>query len=297
MNTYWSTYVQTTEELYRSRALRFHDGNKDLWLNALGAKDNTDILEIGCGGGIFCHRIKQYLPGARVTGMDRDTGHVEWATQKSAELGLDCHFVSGDAIDLPFPDNSFDLCFSHTVMNFCEPNAFVAEQKRVLRPGGRIVIMNGHASINSELWKPDDTSPEKELFDKVWAEAEKNELSQVLKHSYTLRPHDYPAYLETAGFQCINMDVIAAAYYNPDSSGVSEDIALEQINECILSELSSVQKARSMAPDALSGEEYARLITLINERYDGRIRKYKAGEKLWDFSAGMVLCTSGLKGE
>jgi cyclopropane fatty-acyl-phospholipid synthase-like methyltransferase len=70
MNTYWSQYVQTSEELYRSRALRFHEGNKDLWLNALGARDNTDVLEVGCGGGIFCHRVKQYLTGEDITQHD-----------------------------------------------------------------------------------------------------------------------------------------------------------------------------------------------------------------------------------
>jgi len=297
MNTYWSQYVQTSEELYRSRALRFHDGNKDLWLNALGAKDNTDILEIGCGGGIFCHRIKQYLPGARVTGMDRDTGHIAYAKQKSSELGLDCAFVAGDALALPFPDSSFDLVFSHTVISFCEPDAFVAEQRRVLRPGGRIVILEGHGgwSGGCEPWMPSDTDPEKTLFDKVWAEAEKNELSQIKK--YPNQPCDYPVYLAKAGFTGITTNVIASALYNPDSGDVSEDRALEQINANRLSALCSVQKARAMAPDALTDGEYAQLVTLINERYDERICKYKAGEKLWDFSAGMVLCTSGMKGE
>jgi len=295
MNTYWSDYVQTSEELYRSRALRFHDGNKDQWLRALGARDAMDILEVGCGGGIFCHRIKQYLPGARVTGMDRDAGHIEWARQKSAELGLDCHFAAGDALALPFADESFDLCFSHTVITFCEPNAFVAEQRRVLRPGGRIVIMEGHANINSELWKPDCTSPEKALFDKVWAEAEKNELSQIKK--YPNQPQDYPAHLEKAGFTRITTNVISYTIYNPDSGDVSEDRAIEQINENRLSELCSVQKARAMAPNALTNDEYVQLVNLINGRFDERIRKYKAGEKLWDFSAGMVLCTSGMKGE
>lgn len=35
MDLYWSTYVQESRELYYSRALRFHDSNKDLWLEAL----------------------------------------------------------------------------------------------------------------------------------------------------------------------------------------------------------------------------------------------------------------------
>ena len=293
MNTYWSEYVQTSEELYRSRALRFHDGNKDLWLSAIGAQDGTDILEVGCGGGIFCHRMKQYLPNSRVTGSDRDTGHIAWARQKSAELGLDCAFVPGDAVDLPFPDESFDLCFSHTVMNFCDPQAFVAEQRRVLRPGGKIVILNVAASVNSEQWKPNESCPEKELFDKLWDEADKNELSQVKRIS--LRPHDYPAHLATAGFRDINMEVIAYAHYNPDSSGVSKETAIEQINENRLSELCSVQHARAIAPSALTEEEYTHLISLIHGRFDERIRKYQAGEKLWDFSAGMVLCAGGIK--
>jgi len=299
MNTYWSDYVQTSEELYRSRALRFHNGNKELWLRALGAKDNTDILEVGCGGGIFCHRVKQYLPGARVTGLDFDTGHIAWAKQKSAELGLDCAFVPGDALALPFPDNSFDLVFSHTVMNFCEPNAFVAEQRRVLRKGaggalgGRLAILNVCANTNPEQWKPGESDPEKALFDKIWAQADKNELSQVKRHS--LKPRDYPVYLEKAGFRNITMNVIAYTTYNPDSADVSEDTAIEQINETRLSELCSVQHARALAPDALAGEEYAQLVNLINERFDERIRKYKAGEKLWDFAAGMVLSASGVK--
>jgi len=294
VNTYWTDYVQTSEELYRSRALRFHEGNKDLWLRALGARDGMDVLEVGCGGGIFCHRVKQYLPGTCVTGSDRDTGHIEWATKKSAELGLDCQFVAGDAVDLPFPDGSFDLAFSHTVMNFCEPNAFVAEQRRVLRPGGRIAILNVCAGVNSEIWKPDDSCPEKGLFDKLWAQADKNELSQVKMHS--LKPRDYPAYLEKAGFTGISLQVVAYAQYSPDSGDVSEGMALEQIDENRLSELCSVQHARALAPDALTGDEYAQLVRMINGRFDERIRKYRAGEKLWDFSAGMVLCTAGVKG-
>ena len=100
MNSDWSRYVQTSEELYRSRALRFHDGNRDLWLQALGVKDGMKVLELGCGGGIFCHRIKTYLPNTRVTGLDFDTGHIKYAKAKSVEFGLDCAFINGDATAL-----------------------------------------------------------------------------------------------------------------------------------------------------------------------------------------------------
>ena len=61
MRDFWSQYVQTTGELYRSRSLRFHDGNKELWLRAIGAKCGDHVLEVGCAGGAFCHRLLQYL--------------------------------------------------------------------------------------------------------------------------------------------------------------------------------------------------------------------------------------------
>ena len=294
MNTYWSQYVQYTEELYRSRALRFHDGNKELWLSLIGVQDGMNVLEVGCGSGIFCHRIKTYLPNTTVTGIDLDTGHIEYARKKSADLGIDCNFVNGDATALPFEENTFDLCFSYTVIDFCEPTLFINQQRRVLKPGGTLTILNIlGGGINSEMWKPEEADEEKNLFDKLWAQADKNELSHIKKHPISLR--DYPANLQKAGLKDIKMDVLAAASYNPDSSNVSDFTALEQINENRFCELCSVQKAKSMAPTALTDTEFETLVSFINRKYDQRIAKYQSGEKLWDFSAGITFAASGKK--
>ncbi len=294
MNNYWSTYVQYTEELYRSRALRFHDGNKDLWLNLIGVQDGMNVLEVGCGSGIFCHRIKTYLPNTKVTGIDLDSGHIEYAKKKSAELGIDSTFINGDATALPFPDNTFDLCYSYTVIDFCEPSLFISEQKRALKPGGTLTVLNIlGGGINSEMWKPENADGEKALFDKLWAEAEKNKLSDIKK--YPLALCDYPVQLEKAGLKEIKLDVLAVASYNPDSSHVSDSTALEQINENRYCELCSVQKAKFMAPTALAGTEFETLLALINRKYDQRIEKFQSGEKLWDFSAGITFAASGRK--
>lgn len=298
MNYYWSTYVQSSEELYKSRELRFHDSNKDLWLKALQAEDGMNILEIGCGGGIFCHRIKTYLPDANVVGLDRDTGHIEYARRKSKELGIECTFVNGDAASLPFEDNTFDLCFSYTVFDFCEPDIFFREQYRVLKPGGKIVIATvsggNHSGINKrEIWEPDENSDEKALFDKLWNEADKNELSNIKRNGIELK--EYPRHLQNAGFSKINIDTISVVPYAPDNYYVSDSMAVQQINENRLSALSSVQKAYLMAPSALSANEYQVLISLINKRYDQRLEQYKRGEKLWDFNTSMVFIVAGVK--
>jgi len=293
MDTYWSTYVQESRELYESRALRFHGGNRDEWLRALRVQDGMDVLEVGCGGGIFCHRIKTYLPNVRITGLDFDTGHIEFAKAKTRELGLECEFISGDACALPFADNTFDLCYSHTVCDFCEPHAFVGEQYRVLRPGGKMVILFGINGKNPEGWEPADDDEEKELFDRVWAGADKNGLSEIRRFDGDER--HYFGYLSEHGFKDISADALAAVAYAPDCANVSAETAEAQINENRLSELCSAAKAYRMAPDALTAEEYDALAAMINRRWDRRLGQYRRGERLWEYRVSTVLAVSGTK--
>lgn len=82
MNTYWSQYVQKTEELYLSRALRFHSGNIDKWIDIMQLHDGMRILEVGCAGGLLCHRLKEQLPNVEITGLDFDTGHIDFAKKR-----------------------------------------------------------------------------------------------------------------------------------------------------------------------------------------------------------------------
>lgn len=135
MSTYLSTYVQKTEELYFSRSLKFHDGNMWKWIDIMKLTDGMDILEVGCAGGCLCHRIKEYLPNVNVNGLDFDAGHIEFAKRKSEELKLPCNFTVGDAMALPFEDNSFDICLSHTVICFCEPTKFIGGTAQVFETG------------------------------------------------------------------------------------------------------------------------------------------------------------------
>jgi len=295
MNTYWSDYVQTSEELYRSRALRFHDGNKELWLNALGARDGMDILEIGCGGGIFCHRLKQYLPNARVTGLDFDTGHIAYAKQKSADLGLDCAFVNGDALALPFADNAFDLCYSHTVLEHIPTEPFLAEQKRVLRPGGRIAVLSVRTKYSMpELIIGEESEEEQVLWKKMHAAAE-GRCPRPNVGGYELSESDYPKALEAAGFRDVNVGFFNVIYYAPDNHSTSREMAIEQIECERLGARLCIEKSLRLNPKALTSKEQHQLLAMIDARHDKRIAQYERGEKQWDLTARMVLCATGVK--
>lgn len=294
MNTYWSTYVQTTEELYLSRSLKFHRGNMGRWIEAMGLQDGMKILEVGCAGGLLCHRLKERLPKADITGLDFDTGHIGYAERKAEELNLPCHFIAGDAVKLPFGDNTFDACYSHTVMNFCEPEKFVSEQHRVLKPGGRMIVMDVYnRGSKPEEWIPTDDCEEKELFDKVWAAAAGNPNSRIWR--YENRTEKYFAYFAAQGFHNISIDAVAAVNYAPDCDNINEEMARAQINDDRMSEFSSVEKAYKMAPNALDETEHQRLLDMIHRRYDRKIQEYLSGNKSWEFRIATTVIISGTK--
>lgn len=291
----WSRFVQSPEDLYASRSMRFRSDNKDLWLGAMKLADGMKILEVGCGPGAFCHRIKAFLPGASVTGIDRDAGHVEHAAAKSRELGVDCAFLVGDALSLPFADGSFDACSSHTVIEHVETGRFLSEQLRVLKSGGVASVLSVRASLNvaPENWKPVDPE-EAALLEKAWEKAG-NYGGERGVGAHPLKESVIPAALDRAGFRDVAVGFISVVPYAPDSADVSQELALEQINANWIAALSSMENALRIFPSGLSDGEKARLAQLINQRHDDRIGKYLRGEKLWDIATSTVMAVTGRK--
>jgi glycosyltransferase involved in cell wall biosynthesis/ubiquinone/menaquinone biosynthesis C-methylase UbiE len=99
-----------------------------------------DVLEIGGGVGTDLSQFARH--GARVTDLDLSAGHLQLAQENFAARGLEGRFVHHDAETLPFDDESFDLVYSNGVLHHT-PNTrqVVQEIRRVLRPGGRAIVM------------------------------------------------------------------------------------------------------------------------------------------------------------
>lgn len=99
-----------------------------------------DVLEIGGGMGTDLAQFARN--GARVTDIDLAAGHLRLAEENFHLRGLSGRFIHHDAESLPFEDHSFDVVYSNGVLHHT-PNtaAVVGEIHRVLRPGGRAIIM------------------------------------------------------------------------------------------------------------------------------------------------------------
>lgn len=97
------------------------------------------LLDAGCGdGALACAAAAR---GAEATGVDPDPAMLAAAQARVAQAGLQATFREGRVEQLPFPDASFDLVVSVTVLCFVDDAAAaVREMARVLRPGGRLVL-------------------------------------------------------------------------------------------------------------------------------------------------------------
>jgi ubiquinone/menaquinone biosynthesis C-methylase UbiE len=106
------------------------------------------VLEIGCGLGTDGAQFAR--AGAEYIGMDLSSASVALAARNLQQQHLPASWLVSDAEYLPFPDNSFDLVYSYGVLHHTPdlPSA-IAEVRRVLRPGGRAIVMMYHkTSLN-----------------------------------------------------------------------------------------------------------------------------------------------------
>jgi SAM-dependent methyltransferase len=106
------------------------------------AKDLA-VLEVGCGLGTDGAQFAK--AGARYTGIDLTDAAVELAKRRFELFDLPGTFRVADAERLDFPDSSFDLVYSHGVLHHTpDTAAAIREIHRVLRPGGKAVVMLYH---------------------------------------------------------------------------------------------------------------------------------------------------------
>jgi ubiquinone/menaquinone biosynthesis C-methylase UbiE len=114
--------------------LLFGDGRRWVCSRARG-----DVLEIAVGTGL---NLTYYPDTTRLTGIDLSPRMLEIARARLQELGREADLRLGDAQELDFPDASFDtVVCTLSLCSIPDDGKAVAEARRVLRPGGRFVLL------------------------------------------------------------------------------------------------------------------------------------------------------------
>ena len=100
-----------------------------------------EVIELGCGTAYFGAWLKKH--GAkRVLGVDITPAQLDTAREMNEKFGLGLEFLKANAEAVPLPDESFDMAFSeYGASLWCDPDLWIPEAARLLRPGGELVFM------------------------------------------------------------------------------------------------------------------------------------------------------------
>jgi ubiquinone/menaquinone biosynthesis C-methylase UbiE len=117
--------------------------NRPAIADLVGNVDGLRVLDAGCGSGPIFADLR--AGGAIVTGIDASEGMVQQAILR---LGDDANVEVGDiGKPLPFDDSSFDIVVASQTLHYLEDWDFtLAEFRRVLKPGGRLIVSEEHPS-------------------------------------------------------------------------------------------------------------------------------------------------------
>ena len=138
---YWDGRSGTFERMQGIRTRL----QKQAWLGvlsrALGSAPKS-VLDVGTGTGFLALLAAEL--GHHVKGLDLSPGMLDQARRNASERDLAVAFESGDAETLPEPDGIYDALINRNVLwTLPRPERAVAEWKRVLKPGGLLVVVDG----------------------------------------------------------------------------------------------------------------------------------------------------------
>jgi len=159
IKAYWSARAETFDsqpghEIFSEaeRAAWHALIKKHLGMGQVGPEERRKVLDLASGTGVVSHLLDDL--GFSVTGMDWAEPMLERARAKAKTRGRSIRFLIGDAESTMEPDATYDAITNrHLVWTLVDPLGAFREWRRVLKPGGRVLIVDGDFVNPSPLAK------------------------------------------------------------------------------------------------------------------------------------------------
>lgn len=157
LRNFWSSDADSYNKAIKStlHSVNLKKSWQEIFTEVLG-DNKLKILDVGTGPGIVALMLAEL--GHDVTGVDLSEDMLKNALKNRDALSISVDFRKGDAEHLPFNDESFDAVVNRYVLwTVPDPKTAISEWNRVLKPGGKIVIIDGNwyaneNSIKRKLW-------------------------------------------------------------------------------------------------------------------------------------------------
>ena len=144
---------------YYAREAEKYDQETDFWERRLFGSEHRswacsravgDTLEVAIGTGL---NLPHYPPGVRLTGIDLTPEMLAKAGIRARSIGREIDLQEADALNLPFDESSFDtVVCTYTLCSVPDEAQAIAEMKRVLRPEGRLILVDHVRSTVKPLY-------------------------------------------------------------------------------------------------------------------------------------------------
>ena len=155
---YWSKRADDYNKFVRCS---MHSTKKKAWqgilMKTLG-EEKLKILDVGTGPGLIALFLAEL--GHDVTGMDISEEMLKKARENAKAFNIPAKFMQGDAEDLPFESESFDAIINRALIwTLSNPENAIVEWKRILKPNGKLVIIDGSwylnidSSLKRKVWR------------------------------------------------------------------------------------------------------------------------------------------------
>ena len=174
-------------------------------LGAAALQPGERVLDVACGTGLIARLADERVGSAgSVVGLDISPDMIGVAKAASGDSAIDWHV--GDATSLPFPDGSFDVVLCQMGLMFMpDPVAAVASMRRVLAPGGRLVVNT-----------PGTIQPAFEIMERAIIDHISPELGGFVRAVFSMHdPDALAALLRDAGLREVSSTVSTVALRLP----------------------------------------------------------------------------------
>ena len=212
INEYWSKSADSYNKSVRHdlHSKREKNAWQEIFMGALG-KEKLTVLDVGTGPGIVAFLLLEL--GHDVIGVDVSEEMLRTARKNATRFNLPVKFRQGDAENLPFEDESFDAVINrHVLWTLPNPEKAISEWKRVLKPDGKVMIIDGNwylnldSSLKRRVWRtlanPLILIPERRI---LWNGDFDRNVKEKLPLTYKKRPQADIEILKNAGFRDIGV--------------------------------------------------------------------------------------------